>query len=218
MVSKEQLVQTTESSISSLVTAFRTTPYLFYTENDLHCFLYRELLDGMPFEDWRCETKDNRLSILLHKEYPTKTRYRAKTFEENVDKAKRGHFDLSIWNPDKTRERLLRVDRSTDFMREQQTLVAVEFDLIEGNASLKDALHHFRWDLLKLSPKNEVEHGYQLVFVRNWIHRNDFLAKARTEAAKAKNATVLYIETNNGISQVGTLSPKRFLNYKSMFN
>ena len=219
LVSKERLVQMTESSIKNLVARFEKTPYFFYTENDFHTFLYSEIYNKLPAEEWLCKTRNGKISILLHKEYPTKERYSARTLREGVSKGARGHFDLSIWNPEVTSDRLFRVDSSSAFGDEQQTFIAVEFELIEGNRTFESALHHFKWDLLKLSStKNEVERGYQLVFVKDWVHKNDFLVKARTEAAKAKNTTVLYVETNNGTSQAGTLSPKLFLNYKPILN
>ena len=219
LVAKEQLVQIVEASIDDLIDIYKKTPYFFYTENDLHTYLYHQMCSKLPLEKWKCETNEAKSSILLHKEYPTKERYDAKALKRGVLKGARGHFDLCIWNPDDTRNRVFRVVGSTHFEKEQNTFIVVEFDLIEGNRTLESALHHFKWDLLKLSStKNEVEHGYQLVFVREWVHRNDFLAKARTEAAKAKNTTVLYVETNNGTSQTGTLSPKLFLNYKPILD
>lgn len=219
LVSKEQLINITESSIDSLVTRFKKTPYFFYTENDLHTFLYSDMYNRLPVGEWLCRTSDNRSSVLLHKEYPTKERYNARALKEGVSKGARGHFDLSIWNPEETSNRVFRVDSSSNFKDEQQTFIAIEFDMIEGNRTFESALHHFKWDLLKLSStNNEVEHGYQLVFVRNWVHRNGFLAKVRTEVTKAKNSTVLYVETNDDTGQIGTLSRKPFLNYKPIIN
>ena len=219
MISKEQLVQITESSIDSLVTRFKKTSYFFYTENDLHAFLYSDIYNRLPDGEWLCRTSDNRSSVLLHKEYPTKERYNARALKDSVTKGARGHFDLSIWNPEETSNRVFRVDSFSNFKDEQQTFIAIEFDLIEGNRTLESALHHFKWDLLKLSgTNNEVEHGFQIVFVRNWVYRNDFLAETRADAAKTGNTIVLYIETNNDTCQAGTLSPKPFLNYKPIFH
>lgn len=219
MVSKEKLVQITETSIENLVERFKKTPYFFYTENDLHTFLYSDIYNKLPVEDWLCKTKNCKTSMLMHKEYPTKERYYARTLKEGVSKGSRGHFDLSIWNPETTSDKLIRADSSSDLQTEQQTFIAIEFDLIERNRTFETALHHFKWDLLKLRGNtNRVEHGYQLVFVRDWFHKNDFVAHARAEAAKANNTTVLYIETNNGTSQAGILSPKLFLKYKQILN
>jgi hypothetical protein len=163
MVTKEQLVQITETSMDDLINTFEKTPYFFYTENDLHTCLYHQMLSKLPLEEWKCETIEAKSSILLHKEYPTKERYDAKALKQGVLKGARGHFDLCIWNPEETRNRVFRVVGSTHFEKEQNTFIVVEFDLIEGNRTLRSALHHFKWDLLKLrGNKNEVEHGYQL--------------------------------------------------------
>jgi hypothetical protein len=86
--------------------------------------------------------------------------------------------------------------------------------MIEGNRTLESALHHFRWDLLKLEgEKNEVEHGYQFVFVRDWLHKDNFITKARNEAAEAKNTTVLCVEKDKDCVDVIILSPRPFLEY-----
>ena len=78
--------------------------------------------------------------------------------------------------------------------------------MIERNDSYNSALHHFKWDQLKLgSPENEVEYGYQLVFARDWENKNDFVEKARKQLERAANTTVLYIERNNQSQIVETL-------------
>jgi hypothetical protein len=218
LIKKEKLVQITESAIDNLIMAFKAAPYLFYTESDLHCYLYSEILNKLPLEDWQCKIEDGKSSILLHKEYPTKERYSAKELQENVSGGARGHFDLCIWNPQKTGERLFRA-RSTNFEEEQQTFIVVEFDLIEGSESLEQAIHHFKWDLLKLrSQKNEVEHGYQLVFVRDWAHRDSFFEEIRKEVAEENRIIVLYAERTGDKTIIGTMSKKPFLNYEYLFN
>ena len=216
MVTEEQLVQITESAIDDLITIFNVTPYFFYTENDLHCYLYTQLLNKLLIEGFFCKTADGKNSVLLHKEYPTKERYSRKALEEGLKKGARGHFDLSIWNPEKTEERLFRVRRSTDFWREQQTFIAIEFDLAEGSDNLDQTVHHFRWDLMKLKgEKNEVAHGYQLVFVRDWTRSESFLEKVKPLVSEEKKVVILYIENTQQRTTVGTLSCKHFLNYKS---
>lgn len=215
MVTRKQLVRITEKAIEELIEAFKATPYFFYTENDLHCYLYHRIYSKLPPEDWQCETEDEKSSILLHKEYPTKQRYRAKDLKEVISGGRRGHFDLSIWNPEETEGKLFRVRRSTDFKREQQTFIAIEFDLIEGNDSLHQAVHHFKWDLLKLrGAGNEIEHGYALVFVRDWIHRDEFLEEIEDEVAEDQQIVVLYVESSRDQRLIKTLSQKSFLNYE----
>ena len=217
MVAKEQLVRITESAIDKLIMTFKARPYFFYTENGLHCHLFNDMFSKLPLREWQCVTGDGKTGVLLHKEYPTKARYDAKALREVNLGGARGHFDLCIWNPELAGERVFRAGHS-DFENEQQTFIAIELDLIERNHPFEIALHHFRWDLLKLTGgKNEVEHGYQLVFVRDWIHKGDFVSQARNEAAKAKNTTVLHIESDKDNTHIGTLSPKAFLNYSSIF-
>jgi hypothetical protein len=217
VISKKWLVQVTESSIDNLVKTFMKMPYFFYTENDLHTCLYHEIYSKLPLEEWKCTTRDGHSSILLHKEYPTKERYSAKALKAGVSKGARGHFDLSIWNPEKTSNRVFRVDSTCDIEDEQQTFIAIEFDMIEGNRTFDSALHHFKWDLLKLvGEKNEVEHGYQLVFARDWQNKGGFIEQARNEVANKQNTTVLYIEKDNVVVRFGTLSPKLFLDYRQM--
>jgi len=218
MVSKEQLVRVTESAIDKLLVTFKEIPYFFYTEHDIHCYVYNEISSSLSLKELRCTTKDERQSILLHKEYPTKTRYKAETLEENVKRGKRGHFDLCIWNPDLTKERRFRVNRSTDFQEEQHTFIAVEFDLVEGSASLADAKHHFKWDIMKLKGReNKVEHGYAFVFVRDWVHRDRFLEWAGREIAEEDKLTIVYAEKKNNQTIIGTLSKRPFSNYKPLF-
>lgn len=217
MVSREQLVDVVESGINELIRTFQKNPYFFYSENDLHCYLYHEIYGKLVHGDWQCKTRDAKTSVLLHKEYPTKQRHSAKELKEGVPGGARGHFDLSIWNPSKTEERLFRVRQSTDFEKEQQTFIAIEFDLIEGNDGFDQAVHHLKWDLLKLrSTKNEIEHGYSLVFVRDWIHRDRFLKEIKDEVAEEKAVVILYVERSEDRELLGTLSQKSFLNHKRL--
>jgi hypothetical protein len=192
-------------------------PYFFYTENDLHTFLYHKIYASLPKKEWQCLTKDGKSSILLHKEYPTKERYRAKELHA-VSSGARGHFDLCIWNPELTRERKFRVFQSTNFEDEQQTFIAIELDMIEGNDSLEQAIHHIKWDLLKLKDtKNEAEHGYSLVFVRDWLHKDEFLKEVKSKVVAEEETVVLYSEKNEDKILAGTLSKKKFLDYKNRF-
>jgi hypothetical protein len=215
LVEKQQLVQITEMAIDCLFRTIRNNPYFFYTESDLHCYLHDEICNRLAITDWQCVSKDGKRSVLLHKEYPTKERYDA-TALKRAARGKRGHFDLCIWNPEKTQERLFRTT-STNFEEEQQTFIAAELDLIEEKESLNQAVHHMRWDLLKLKgKKNEVEHGYSLIFVRDWIHRDKFLKAIMSEVKKEQNIVVLFAEKNGASNLVKTLTPKPFLDYENL--
>jgi hypothetical protein len=216
MMDEKRLVDVVESCINDLVKTFLASPYWFYTENDLHCYLYNLIHKELAsLSYYKCETLDGKRSIILHKEYPTKERYSQKHLEINP-KGKRGHFDLCIWNPELVSQRLFRARLTKAIRKEQQTYVAIEFNLVEANASLNQAIHHIRWDLLKLRKQtNEVKHGYALLFVREWIHKDEFLRKLQ-KAQEQPEAVVLYIENSKDYQTVNTLFQKSFLDYKPL--
>ncbi|MEA2090415.1 MAG: hypothetical protein U9O89_06650 [Thermoproteota archaeon] len=60
--------------IKKLLTKFMENPFFFYTESDMHCYLYHLLLQE---EELLTEypTKDEIPTILLHREYPTLGKY-----------------------------------------------------------------------------------------------------------------------------------------------
>jgi hypothetical protein len=214
MVTKDQLVKVVEVSIDDLLSKFKNYPYFFYTENDLHTYLYFEIFKRLPQKEWVCKTQDGKNSILLHKEYPTKERYSAKLLQENFPKGSRGHFDLTIWNPEKTQERFFRANSKAPFESEQQTFIAIELDMIEGSESLDRAIHHFKWDTLKLkSKKNEIEHGYSLVFVRDWRNSPEFISEI-IKIPQDNKITIIYSEVKKEKSVVVTLTEKPFLYYE----
>ena len=214
---EKRLVDLVERCIDDLVKTFLAAPHWFYTENDLHCYLYNLIHKEMTsLSYYKCKTRDGKHSILLHKEYPTKERYSEKYLKINP-KGKRGHFDLCLWNPELVSQRLFRANLSKDIKEEQQTFIAIEFNLVEGNASLDQAIHHTKWDLLKLRKQtNEVKHGYALFFVRKWIHRDEFLRKLQ-KVQEQPEAAVLYIENSNGYQTADILFQKSFLSYEPLW-
>ncbi len=195
---EDSLLKLVESSIYDLTKAFFSNPYLFYTENDLHCYLYKLLLKGLEEAGHGLyETVDGKLSILLHKEYPTKERYSRELLKEKSN-GSRGHFDLTLWNPENVSKRLFRSRNSKEISNEQQTLFALELLLVEGKheSTLTDAITHTKWDILKLG-ENEVNHGYILIFARDWSFREDFLKRIK-EMKIPSNTSFVYVENGNG--------------------
>ena len=143
------LVLKFEAAIKSLVRRFRTHPYAFYTETDMHCYLYHRPYSG-GLENGLYRTVEGRDTILLHKEYPTVARYQRRldgTLEESLEGRRRGAFDISIWDPRFISERE---------HRKQKVLCAAELALNEcapGNP-------HTVNDATKLAgPTNEIERG-----------------------------------------------------------
>jgi len=58
------------SAIRMLVEKFIETPYFFYSEQDMHAYLYHKLISG-KLGELLVDTHFGDKSVLLHKEYPT---------------------------------------------------------------------------------------------------------------------------------------------------
>lgn len=155
--SPERLVPKFEAAIKSLVRRFRNHPFAFYTETDMHCYLYHRLYAG-GLENGLYRTIEGRDTILLHKEYPTIARYqRLKDgkLEESQNGRRRGAFDISIWDP-----RFIGHHQH----RKQKVLCAAELALNECGRGNSHTIN----DATKLAgPTNEIKYGYLVFFVRD---------------------------------------------------
>jgi len=127
-------------------------PHLFYTESDMHCYLYYLLYAGRTFKGF-IETSDPKKTILLHKELPTIGRYTRNSQGLLIPSQKggRGHFDIAIING--------LLSKGYD-LKHQRALIAVELGLDED-------ITHFKNDVVKLTdPRNEVKQGFIAHFAR----------------------------------------------------
>lgn len=154
---QEVLVPQFESAIRSLIRRFRNHPYAFYTETDMHCYLYHRLYAG-GLVNGLYRTVEGRDTILLHKEYPTVARYQRGDdgrLAESIQGRRRGAFDISIWDP--------RFIGECEH-RKQKVLCAAELALNECGPRNPHTLN----DATKLpGPANEIRYGYLLFFVRD---------------------------------------------------
>ena len=127
-------------------------PHLFYTESDMHCYLYYLLYAGRTFKGL-IETADGKKTILLHKELPTAGRYTrdGQGLLVPSQKGARGHFDIAIINGLHSK----RYD-----LKHQKALIAIELGLGED-------IKHFKNDLVKLTDaRNDVKQGFIAHFAR----------------------------------------------------
>jgi len=140
------------SCLERLGRKFIRHPHLFYTESDMHCYLYYLLYAGRPFKGL-IETMDGRKTILLHKELPTTGRYTRNSQGLLVpsQKGARGHFDIAIIN---------RLQSERYDLKHQKALIAIELGLDED-------IKHFKNDLVKLTDaRNDVKQGFIAHFAR----------------------------------------------------
>jgi len=76
-------------SIKGLAERFVEMPYFFYSEQDMHAYLYRQLISGR-LGSFLIDTCFGDKSVLVHREFPTPHAYGRK----------KGHFDLAIIDPE----------------------------------------------------------------------------------------------------------------------
>jgi hypothetical protein len=175
-----RLVAEFESAIKSLVRRFRNHPYAFYTETDMHCYLYHRLYAGGALNGLY-KTAEGRDTILLHKEYPTIARYQRGDdgkLVESEEGRRRGAFDICIWDP----AYIAGLEH-----RQQKVLCAAELAL---NQTRKGNPHTVN-DATKLAGKaNEILHGYLLFFVRDdpnyEANKDEVWANLRDAATRVK--------------------------------
>jgi hypothetical protein len=187
-----QLVAQFERAIRCLVRRFRNHPYAFYTETDMHCYLWHRLYRP-PF-NLLFKTSEGFDTLLLHKEFPTKARYRRqddKTLKNDLSARRRGHFDVSIWDPKYV---------SSRGHRKQQVLCAAELALNECGQNNVHTIN----DATKLAdPQNELKHGSILYFVRDdptFEDNCDYIWKQLNDAAQRVNVAFAHVD--------GELKPK----------
>jgi hypothetical protein len=83
--------------IRKTVNKFREYPCIFFSETDIHSYLYY-CLYSTRFE---VKTKDGVITSCLHKEYPTNFRFSKDNMEDYglSKEGVRGHFDYAVLNP-----------------------------------------------------------------------------------------------------------------------
>jgi len=123
------------SGIRALVEKFVETPYFFYSEQDMHAYLYHKLISG-KFGEFFVKTHFGDKSVLLHKEYPTLRIYPGR---------RRGHFELAIIDPKYASESHWRMQVREPPYSRHRLKAAFEFGLNAIGITRLD-LTHFRKD------------------------------------------------------------------------
>lgn len=154
------------SAINVLVEKFIEVPYFFYSEQDMHAYLYHKLLSGRLGESF-VQTRFGDRTVLVHREYPTLRAY------PSEGRNKRGRFDLAILDPVQASESHWRMQIRAPPYSRHRLKAAVEFGLNAIGTTRLD-LTHFRKDFERLTdPKNMLERGYLLFFIRREDYRQD---------------------------------------------
>jgi hypothetical protein len=172
--------------IKKTVNKFREYPYIFFSEMDIHSYLYY-CLYSTKFE---ARTIDGVITSCLHKEYPTNFRYSKETMEDYglSKQGVRGHFDFAILNPlflqefnienitnKNIRETENRSKNKDKFKNE--LLSAIEIKYVVNNS--RKFIEDVEKDTKKLSIglNYQTFEAYNLVFCNNQYHYIDELTK-----------------------------------------
>jgi hypothetical protein len=81
------------SAINDVVERFISEPFFFYTEQDMHAYVYHKLITGRLGKE-HIVTYFGDKTILVHREYPT-----LNTYPSKHGTSTRGHFDLAVIDP-----------------------------------------------------------------------------------------------------------------------
>lgn len=168
MIMLPEVISIVENAIKHLENKFLESPYFFYTESDMHCYLYHQLFQERLLREAVnvAVGKEAHVAqtIRLHKEYPTLGKFykNEKLLVPNEDKyvtikgkklqPSRGAYDLAILDHSEKRD-----------FKYQKTSIAIELALNE----LHPSLWHIQNDYTKITyDVDKVERGYILFFVR----------------------------------------------------
>jgi hypothetical protein len=193
--------------IRKTVNKFREHPCIFFSEMDIHSYLYY-CLYSTKFE---VKTTDGVITSCLHKEYPTNFRYSKETMEDYglSKKGVRGHFDFAILNPQFIQEFSI-VDimnksigdpearsRNKDKFR-NELFSAIELKYVVNNS--RKFIVEVEKDVKKLSIglKYQSFEAYNLVFCNNEYYYIDELTKTiENTESNIKNILVRSHYTND---------------------
>ena len=204
---ESELNELVSDGIKRTVNKFREHPCIFFSEMDLHSYLYH-CLYTTRFE---AKTRDGVTTSCLHKEYPTNFRYSKKTMEDYglSKKGVRGHFDFAVLNPQFIQEnRLASVEnknvgdpearsKNADKVR-NELLAAIELKYVVNNS--RKFIAEVEKDINKLSMglKYQSFEAYNLVFCNQKYHYADKLIRLIENAdSSIKNILVRSHYTND---------------------
>lgn len=111
-----------------LVKRFQDYPNVYFTENDIVCAFYHEVVEYCEANgiDLQCTDRDGSMHFLLHMEYPTPFRCdmhgnRFKIADEGSNK-RRGHYDFVILNPEFVKENSYVTIKGQDYEKHKEGL------------------------------------------------------------------------------------------------
>lgn len=174
------------NGIRKTVNKFREHPCIFFSEMDIHSYLYHCLYSTKL----EARTKDGVITSCLHKEYPTNFRYSKETMEDYAlsKKGVRGHFDFVILNSHflqqfnieniqnkNIRETETRAKDKNEFEKELLTTIELKYVVNNSRKFIEEVEKDNR--KLTIGLKYQSFEAYNLVFCNKQYYYIDELAK-----------------------------------------
>jgi len=206
------------TGIKRTVNKFREQPHYFFTETDIHSYLYHCLYR----RKLEVETKDGVITTCLHKEYPTNFRFLNENRKDYGLKkiGQRGNHDLVVLNPNFVTEsditnvvskniRDVEARKSRNEKKFRNELVAViELKYVINNKN--QFIDEVEKDIWKLSIAQNTQsfEAYNLVFCN---HEYRYLNKLK-EVVTKKNQAVKSLLVISYYTKSGKVTPKPITN------
>jgi len=196
LITESELRTHLSDQIRKTVNKFRESPNLFFTETDIHSYLYHSLYT----KKLEVKTKDDILTTCLHKEYPTNFRMSKDTMEDYglQKKGRRGNYDIAVLSPQfiaqSTIKNVINKDVKDAEMRvghdEFKSELVAAIELKYAISHKKSFIDEFRKDVKKLSIGLKYQHfeAYSLIFcnLRNYKYMDELIETVTTEETRVK--------------------------------
>jgi hypothetical protein len=212
-----ELKRLVSDGVRKTVNKFREQPHIFFSEMDIHAYLYHCLYSSKL----EARSNDGIPTTCLHTEYPTNFRYSKETMEDYGlnKKGRRGNFDFVILNPQfitafdilNIRNKNIRdVEgrRRSNEMFRRELIAAIELKyVISNNKQFIDDIEKDR-KKLSLALKYQNFEAYNLVFCN---HRYYYMSELK-EVVKNTNQSIKSLLVTSYYINSKKVTPKPITN------
>lgn len=198
---KDDLFLAVESHVKTLVNRFKGRPYNFFTESDIHSYLYLAFYRDKRFSKQYPTADPSVKTILIHREYPTFFRFRRKRpLAPAPPPARRGHYDLVVLNPVFLAAHPLSTvtnqdwNTVSDHWKDKPLLAGIEFKMPRGKLT-STRLKQIEIDFQKLRRSSSWCEGlYMLIFNRHERMTAKGWVELERMAAENPDVKAVYME------------------------
>jgi hypothetical protein len=197
----DDLLLAIESHIRTLVNRFKGRASNFFTESDIHSYLYLVFYRDKLFSKQYPTADRSVKTILIHREYPTFFRFKKRLpVKPAREPAKRGHHDLVVLNPSFLAARPLSTVTNQDISaipqrpKEKPLLAAFEFKMPRsriGSGTLEEIEIDFQKLQLSLKWSQSL---YMLIFNRHERMAAKWWPELERMAEENPDVKALYME------------------------